>query len=140
MPDPELLFQQAPMTAHDYMSHGVHDIDGMFGEGFAEAHPALLAAYMQTASIDYGASLIASKIGELRESLRSDHPLQGETFDGFASAIESIADKIDRAATHLKYLGTGDAATTMGAIEFLGASVKEAAEQLAARDITEQAP
>jgi hypothetical protein len=130
MPDPELLFRQAPMTAHDYMVHGVHDIDEIFGKGFAKQHPELLAAYMQTASIDYGASLIASKI----------EGLEGETFGGISAALESIADKADRIATQLKYLGTGDAATTMGAIEYLGTTIKEAADRLATRDITEDAP
>ncbi len=36
-----------------------------------------------------------------------------------------IARAIDGLATQVKYLGTGDAGTTIGAIEFLGASVEK---------------
>ena len=37
---------------------------------------------------------------------------------------DHIADAIKTLATHVKYLGVGDAATTMGAIEYLAAKVK----------------
>jgi hypothetical protein len=36
------------------------------------------------------------------------------------------AERLSEIATYLKYLGTGDAATTMGAIEFLAARIGEA--------------
>jgi hypothetical protein len=90
--DEQLLFQQAPRTAHEYMQHGVRDIDATFGEGYAEAHPELLAAYMQTAALDYGAELIASKIDGLRDSLRSDH--QEEACERISAALENIAFKL----------------------------------------------
>jgi hypothetical protein len=53
MADVALLFRQAPMTAHDYMMHGIKDIDELLGEGYAEAHPELLAAYMTTCALDF---------------------------------------------------------------------------------------
>jgi hypothetical protein len=56
--------------------------------------------------------------------MRSDHPLQGETFDGLEEALTDIG-------VHLKYLGNGDAATTMGAIENLAVQIKEGFENLA---------
>ena len=37
---------------------------------------------------------IAQSIDGLRESLRSDHPLQGETLDGVRDALQAIADNI----------------------------------------------
>jgi hypothetical protein len=40
-------------------------------------------------------------------------------------------------ATHVKYLGVGDAASTMGAIEFLAVAVKEAAETIADRSLAD---
>jgi hypothetical protein len=47
-----------------------------------------------------------------------------------AFALLQLAHAQQSIATHIKYLGTGDAATTMGAIEFLGAHVgMEVAEQ-----------
>jgi hypothetical protein len=36
-----------------------------------------------------------------------------------SSASDQIAEAIQALAIHVKYLGTGDAATTMGAVEFL---------------------
>jgi len=43
----------------------------------------------------------------------------------------SVAEALTSIAVHLKYLGTGDAATTMGAIEFLAKEVKEGTERIA---------
>lgn len=45
--------------------------------------------------------------------------------------LDAIADALKACATHLKYLGNGDAATTMGAIEAHGVMVKEAGENIA---------
>jgi len=58
----ETLLRQAPMTAHDYMMKAISDIDELLGEGYAKKHPELIGAYMQTASIDYGASIVARAI------------------------------------------------------------------------------
>lgn len=60
--DTETLFRQAPMTAHDYLLHAVHDIDEMLGAGYARAHPELIAAYMHVAAIDFGTAIIARAI------------------------------------------------------------------------------
>lgn len=43
-----------------------------------------------------------------------------------------IADALVRLSRAIDRLGTGDAVTTMGAIEFHGAMVKEGAEKIAA--------
>jgi len=43
----------------------------------------------------------------------------------FVNALRAIG-------THLKYLGVGDAGTTMGAIEFLGTKVESAGERIGA--------
>jgi hypothetical protein len=37
---------------------------------------------------------VATAIDGLHEALRSDHPLQGENFEGLASAIGEVADAI----------------------------------------------
>lgn len=52
----EVLMKQAAMTAHDYMIDAVAAIDKKFGEGYARAHPELIAAYMQTAALDFMAT------------------------------------------------------------------------------------
>ena len=71
MTDPATLFKQAPMTAHDYMLAAKRDIDELFGQGYAIKHPELVAAYIQTCALDYGMSLIASKIDDIASSLGS---------------------------------------------------------------------
>ncbi len=42
-----------------------------------------------------------------------------------AAGLLTVAEEQGRIATWLKYLGTGDAAGTMGAVESLGVCVKE---------------
>jgi len=56
------LMKQAMMTAHDYMYDARYEIDKMFGEGYAAKNPALVAAYMQTAALDYAASFGLDRI------------------------------------------------------------------------------
>ena len=47
-----------------------------------------------------------------------------------AFALLELAAVQDRIATHLKYLGVGDAATTMGAIEYLATAVEKVARAI----------
>lgn len=101
--DYHTLMRQASMTAAEYMSEGADKIDAMFGDGYAKKHPELLAAFMTAAALDYGAAAITK---------------------GISSAIEDLAVQV-------KYLGNGDAATTVGAIEFLGHRIGNAIEILA---------
>jgi len=61
------LLQQAPMTAEQYMRHGAERIDATFGDGYAKKHPELVAAFMQTAAIDLGTSIIARAIDNMKE-------------------------------------------------------------------------
>jgi len=44
---------------------------------------------------------------------------------------DSVAEAIQALATHIKYLGNGDAVGTMGAIEFLATKVDEMGERVA---------
>jgi hypothetical protein len=61
--------------------------------------------------------------------------LVSQNWDASGGEDVNIVDAINKLAGviqfGLKYLGTGDAGTTMGAIEFLGTSVKEGAESIA---------
>ena len=38
---------------------------------------------------------IARAIGDLQESLRTDHPLMGETFEGLTQALNGIAEALE---------------------------------------------
>lgn len=59
------LMKQAAMTATEYMNLGIHAIDERFGEeGYAKAHPQLLAAFMNTAALDYGTCALRNTIDD----------------------------------------------------------------------------
>ena len=95
------LMRQAPMTAGEYMDAAVLEIDKKFGKGYAKAHPELVGAFIQTAALDFGASVIARAIQDglepldnlssFPEAMRSDHPLMGEDLKGINGGLESIA-------------------------------------------------
>lgn len=53
MLDAQTLMIQAMETAETYLDHAIIDIDKRLGQGYAKAHPELVAAYMQTAAIDF---------------------------------------------------------------------------------------
>lgn len=61
----DTLLRQASMTAHEYMTEAVRRIDEQFGEGFARLNPGLVVGFMQTAALDFGASLIAKSINRI---------------------------------------------------------------------------
>jgi hypothetical protein len=50
------LEKQAPETAALYMRTAVERIDRLFGSGFAEKHPDLMAAFMRTAFDDFASA------------------------------------------------------------------------------------
>jgi len=58
---------------------------------------------------------------------------EARTDSGYAIAyaLLRIAEAQDRTATQLKYLGTGDAASTMGAVELLAMELKGVGQALA---------
>ena len=56
------LMDQAPMTAHTYFHQAIKSIDEKFGTGYAQKHPELVGAFIQTAAYDFQASVIAQAI------------------------------------------------------------------------------
>jgi uncharacterized protein with PhoU and TrkA domain len=95
----------------------------------AEEEPGFAIAYalMQLA---HAAHSIAGAVGDLADCANRQ-----------IEATEKLAVATDRCATHLKYLGVGDAATTMGAIEYLTTAtqdvanaIREAGEKIADAD------
>jgi len=60
--------RQARMTAHEWMMYAIKDINELLGEGYAKAHPELIAAYMATAAADQSAMI---KLREV-EGARAD--------------------------------------------------------------------
>jgi hypothetical protein len=83
--DSQTLLNQAPMTANDYLYKARDDIDDKFGEGYAAAHPELVASYMQTCAIDLATAVLARALetgmGAIASSLAE-----------IANAMETEAD------------------------------------------------
>ena len=114
--DPETLMRQAQMTAAEYLEGAIKEVNKILGKGYAQAHPELIAAFMQAAAADYGAPIIAASIqshtasmGEHSEDLArairehaldvshaidtsTAHPLMGD--DGISRALTNIAEAI----------------------------------------------
>lgn len=61
MGTPENLMKQAGMTVHVYLMDAVRSIDGQFGDGYAAAHPELVAAFIQACAIDYATAIYFQK-------------------------------------------------------------------------------
>ena len=70
------LARQAADTAAQYMAAAVREIDAMWGPGFAQQNPTLVAAFMQTGAADYAATIQVRSLGQLCEAL-----------DGIASGL-----------------------------------------------------
>ena len=104
MLDAETIMKQAGMTAHDWMLEAARFVEDRFANYPPEARATLIAAYTKAAAGDEiamslrglaeAAEPLADAIDGLRDSLRSDHPLQGETLDGVRDALQAIADNI----------------------------------------------
>ncbi len=68
----ETLMRQAGMTAAEYLSKAVDEIDSQFGEGFSKSHPDLVGAFMRTAALDFASAGITSAIQDLAEAQREN--------------------------------------------------------------------
>lgn len=65
------LARQAPAAAAEYLRRGIRDIDDYLGDGYAKAHPDLLAAYMKVAALDLATGVIAREINVGLEEIGS---------------------------------------------------------------------
>jgi hypothetical protein len=73
--EPETLMRQASMTAHTYLFAARESIDQCFGDGYAEEHPQLVAAFLETCARDFHTSMFVKILGELGYQVESalDH-------------------------------------------------------------------
>jgi hypothetical protein len=67
---------------------------------------------------------------EIEQSIAVSASSEGEF--AIAYAILKLADACQSVATQLKYLGTGDAGTTMGAVEYLATEVRDGMQSISA--------
>ncbi|MBN1689008.1 MAG: hypothetical protein JW893_07915 [Candidatus Omnitrophica bacterium] len=62
---------QASETAKKYMYDAQGAINKRFGAGYAEQHPDLMAAFMQTAALDFMTSFLAKCLQDIDQSIIS---------------------------------------------------------------------
>ena len=67
--DHKTLMRQAPMTAHEYFHEAIKSIDDRFGDGYAQAHPELIGAFMQTAARDFQTAITALTMQDAAEQI-----------------------------------------------------------------------
>lgn len=87
MPNAKIIHDSSKLAAGNYLSAAIRDIDAEFGEGYARAHPELVAAFMQTAVMDYSSGIASESLHEAISQIR-------DALDAIASALESVADQI----------------------------------------------
>ncbi len=67
------LMRQAPETVHEYFHKAIKSIDDVFGNGYAKAHPELVAAFFQASCSEFGNSVLCQTlqdhIGEITMAL-----------------------------------------------------------------------
>ena len=67
----DTLFGQASETATTYLNHASREIDKLFGGGYAEKNPQLVAAFMQVAATDMAATTHAKVYGTALQEISS---------------------------------------------------------------------
>ncbi len=70
--DATTLLRQAPMTAKTYLIEAIKAIDQALGDGYAEKHPALVSAFIQTCAMDFATAVLASVAQDIGELVRRD--------------------------------------------------------------------
>ena len=65
----QTLMTQASMTAHTYFHAAIKTIDDQFGDGYAQEHPELLAALLQTAGTDFNTAIAVQAFQDGIESI-----------------------------------------------------------------------
>ena len=87
MPNDKIIHDSSKLAAGNYLNAAIRDIDAEFGEGYARAHPELVAAFMQTAVMDYSSGIASESLHEAVGQIKG-------ALDDIASALESVADQI----------------------------------------------
>jgi len=108
------MMQQAWATADLYMGRAVKCIDRQFGDGFAKKNPALVGAFMQTASLDFMG-------GEIAQQIRAGLDQLAEN-TGHPNSMEEVKSGLDKIAENV---GHSDDLAVAEAIERLACAVED---------------
>jgi hypothetical protein len=83
------LLEQASSTADKYFHEAIRSIDGYFGEGYAQKHPALIGTFMEVACADFKHSGVLVCCQEFMEVFN-------EAFCQLSSSLDRIAKNLDQ--------------------------------------------
>jgi hypothetical protein len=65
----DTALRQAMSTASTYMNDAIYQIDQVLGDGYAKKNPALIAAYMKSATEDMKTSVLFDSLYEIASGL-----------------------------------------------------------------------
>lgn len=68
-PDPDKPMKQAPAHIRAYLREAIKMIDEAFGEGYSKEHPELVARFIQAASMDSAAAVLARGLKGIAEAI-----------------------------------------------------------------------
>lgn len=118
----DTLMRQAPATVELYWHEAIKVIDNSFSKGYAKQHPELLGTFLQTCARDLHTACLTGAIQQLAAAVGGI----GEALDNLAESHSNAVDKHGRGiTTALRFLGTGDGITSMGAIEYLATEIRD---------------
>jgi hypothetical protein len=78
--------RQAGMTVSGYLASAIESIDGQFGAGYATSNPALVAAFIHAATLDFNNCAMHSVLGEIADAISELAHRIGEPADTAAVA------------------------------------------------------
>lgn len=90
------LLKQSSSTADYWFEDAVSCIDAQFGKDFAKNNPSLIAAFMQSAAIDFHGATLGKAAAGLAEALELISSSVG-VGDDVSRSLDSIADAISNA-------------------------------------------
>ena len=82
--DATTLMRHAVVTAKTYLIGAKKEIDDVFGDGFAQANPSVVAAFLGACAADFGTAVSGAVAQDAAESI--------------AGAIREVADNINGGA------------------------------------------
>lgn len=85
--DYETLMRQAPMTVSVYLRGAVHNIDQLFGDGYAAKHPDLVSAFISACSADFHSGMLALIVQDASAEI-------GSSIAEIGANIEKVSDAI----------------------------------------------
>jgi hypothetical protein len=86
-------------TVQAFLGHAVSDIDGLLGDGYAQAHPELISGYLGLVGRLNTANQISEAIGELPSAepfaMSNIAEALSTGFNGIAEATQNVAAMLD---------------------------------------------